>query len=111
MAPKARRPDLLTRTEAAAYLGCSVSHLAHTKPADGGPACVQIGRAYLYRVADLDYYIDVVARHESSRARPEAKPMASGPSPSPTSTRARGESIAERLRRSSDEREAKGRPQ
>lgn len=42
MSAPARRPDLLTRSEAAAYLGVAPYWLKHNTPAKGGPARVLI---------------------------------------------------------------------
>lgn len=60
-AQKRYRPQhryLLTRYEAADYIGVSVSSLAHW-PAEGrGPRQRMIGRSVYYHVSDLDAWLD-----------------------------------------------------
>ncbi len=58
---KSYRPQnryLLTRTEAADYLGVSVSALAHWPAQDKGPRQRVIGRRAYYHVADLDAWLE-----------------------------------------------------
>ena len=57
----ARRParcGLLTRQEAASYLGISVSALAHWSCHGRGPQKMLIGRSTYYKIADLEGWID-----------------------------------------------------
>ena len=49
-----RRQDLLTREEAAIYLGVSVAWLARHTPHRGGPPYLKLGRTPRYIRADLD---------------------------------------------------------
>lgn len=56
----ARRPadvELLSRTEAANFLGVSVSSLAHWAHSHLGLAYTRLGRSPRYRVSDLDAWI------------------------------------------------------
>jgi len=55
-----RRPDLLTRDEAAKYLGVSKSWLARRRTGSERPTETRIGGRVYYRKADLDYFIDNV---------------------------------------------------
>lgn len=48
---KIREESLLTRTEAAKYLHCSVSFLAHLAGDPDGPPLIKIGRLVLYEKA------------------------------------------------------------
>lgn len=50
-------PELLSRPEAAAHLGVSVSSLAHWSMAGAGPSFVRVGRRSWYRIADLNAWI------------------------------------------------------
>src|SRR5262245_10216217 len=53
---EARRPDMLDRKQAAAYIGMSEAWLAHA--GDVGPPFIRIGkRRVFYLLADLDSYI------------------------------------------------------
>ena len=54
MAALNRRADLLTRREAAVYIGRSYSWLSRHHPENGGPPLLRQGRAVYYRKADLD---------------------------------------------------------
>ena len=60
------RPDLLTRGEAATYLGKSTSWLAHH--VDDGPPVIRMGRSVRYLQADLDIWIEQ-CRHNTSQDR------------------------------------------
>lgn len=62
-------PDLLSRPEAAAYLGVSTSCMAHWATGDRGPAFVKLGRKVWYRRSGLDAWIDtqVPARMRSGQ--------------------------------------------
>lgn len=51
-------PALLTRAEAAAYIGVSVSALAHWACEGRGPIRCVIGRSSYYRLSDLDTWIE-----------------------------------------------------
>ena len=53
----ARRPDMLTRTDAATYLGTSVKWLAAHLPHKGGPPILKVGRAVYYLRQDLDAWL------------------------------------------------------
>lgn len=50
-------PTLLTRTEAASYIGVSVSALAHWACQGRGPTHQVLGKSSYYRRADLDEWI------------------------------------------------------
>lgn len=50
-------PSLLTRDEAAAFLGVSVSCLAHWSSAGAGPTFARLGRRTWYRIADLNDWV------------------------------------------------------
>lgn len=52
-----QRPDLLTRKQAAAYLGVSVGWLAQRATAGTGPAITRIGNKVKYLIEDLDQFI------------------------------------------------------
>lgn len=55
-----RRPSmggLMTRPEAASFLGVSVSSLAHWSCHGKGPARMLIGRRTYYSIADLDTWL------------------------------------------------------
>lgn len=62
-------PELLTRPEAAAFLGVSVSSLAHWSMAGTGPAFVRLGRRCWYRRAALTDWItgQVPARFQGAQ--------------------------------------------
>lgn len=51
-------PELISRPEAAAYLGVSVSSLAHWSMNGLGPVFVKLGRRAWYRQSALDAWID-----------------------------------------------------
>ncbi len=115
-----RRPDMLTRAEAAAYLGCSREYLARNTPHRGGPACLKVGRTPYYLKSDLDSWL-AAQRQPSTIAPkapcPELRPASASPASPSTSERAPrtggstsataasdsavplAQSIAERLRR------------
>ena len=60
-ARKRYRPEsrhLLTREEAADYIGVSISALAHWAGTSKGPRQRVIGRSSYYHVNDLDQWID-----------------------------------------------------
>lgn len=77
-----RRPDLLTREQAAAYLGRSVRWLFHHPPDLGGPSLLRVGSRVYYRRADLDRWLDEACFVPSS-ALPAAAPTST---PIPTTT-------------------------
>lgn len=68
-----RRPDMLSRAEAAAYLGCTVVYLARKTPHKGGPATVKVGRTPYYLQADLDAWL--AAQRRPSLAPPPLAPL------------------------------------
>ncbi len=43
--------------EAGRYLGISVSQLRHWRSCGGGPSFVKVGRAVLYRISDLESFL------------------------------------------------------
>ena len=51
-------PTLFTRAEAAAYIGVSISALAHWSCHERGPAHHVIGKSSYYRRGDLDAWIE-----------------------------------------------------
>jgi len=54
-----KKMQMLTRKEAAAFLGCSVSYLekkAFNEP--GVIPCVRIGRSTRYKMSDLEAFIE-----------------------------------------------------
>lgn len=53
-----RDPELLTREEAASYLGVSVSSLAHWSMSGSGPVFVKLGKRSWYRRSTLDAWIE-----------------------------------------------------
>lgn len=53
-----QRRYLLTRAEAADYLGVSTSALAHWPAQGRGPRQRMIGRSSYYHIADLDKWLD-----------------------------------------------------
>ncbi len=85
-----RRPDLLTRKESAAYLGCSVGFLNNHTPKRGGPAMVKVGRRPFYLQADLDAWI-LACRHTAqseSPSCPDLEPATDSGVVSPSTERA-----------------------
>tara|TARA_R110002072_G_scaffold182916_1_gene339159 strand:+ start:2109 stop:2297 length:189 start_codon:yes stop_codon:yes gene_type:complete len=50
--------DILTRPEAAAYLGISASYLKQLDLTGHGPCRIKIGRLVRYRRCDLDDWIE-----------------------------------------------------
>ena len=68
-----RRPDMLSRAEAAAYLGCSQQYLARKTPHRGGPATVKVGRTPYYLQADLDAWL--AAQRRPSLPQPAPFPL------------------------------------
>ena len=99
-----RRPDLLTRREAAAYIGFSESWLAHNRK--NGPTFTRIGRRIYYLKGDLDAFI-TRSRQEAtcpSTAPPRTDPGGPrSPTADRTSTSPLGQQIAEKLRSSCSE--------
>lgn len=55
--PRPNDPALLTREEAAVFLGVSTSSLAHWSMAGTGPTFVRLGRRCWYREGDLTDWI------------------------------------------------------
>ena len=53
-----KRADLLTTTEAAAYVGLSPRTLERYRVIGDGPPYLRVGRRVLYRRADLDAWIE-----------------------------------------------------
>jgi len=51
-------PNLLNRTEAAAYIGVSPGSLAHWSRSCRGPRPRRIGRSTYYLISDLDAWMD-----------------------------------------------------
>ena len=100
------RPDLLSRDQAAAYIGVSRTWLAHRTPDKGGPAWLKVGARVYYRQADLDHYLDEIVREDTCRSTVAATPARGG-----TDSRSAASStalppalgIAEKLRRQSVE--------
>jgi excisionase family DNA binding protein len=81
------RDDLMTRAEAAEYLGMSVSWLRRHTPARGGPAWRRFGRRVVYRRADLDAYIDTPQDPPPAPPPPERTAQSSGRTPRAPGTR------------------------
>ena len=52
-----KESQLLSRPQAAAYLGVSVSTLARWACCRTGPAFYRVGRAVRYRISELDAYV------------------------------------------------------
>jgi hypothetical protein len=56
------RYNALARTlrepDAAIYVGCSQAYLRKCRTAGTGPAFVRIGRMILYKIVDLDDYLE-----------------------------------------------------
>ena len=50
-------PELLSRGEAANFLGVSVSSLAHWANSDRGPPFTKLGKSTWYRTSDLQAWI------------------------------------------------------
>ena len=50
--------NVLRTREAASYLGLAVGTLANLRSAGQGPTYVKYGNAVVYRVADLDAYLE-----------------------------------------------------
>lgn len=61
-----RRDDLMTREEAAKYLGVTAAWL-RKRVTQGGPASIKLGATRYYLKADLDRYI-AACRHEPAAA-------------------------------------------
>ena len=101
---ESRREDLLTRKEAAAYLGVSRSWLARRKPGMDGPKLLRLGGKVLYRLQDLNDYLDncVIGGEEwdcmNIQSRSTGGPASATPVPSIGGRVAR--ETVERLRRS-----------
>lgn len=74
------RDDLMTRAEAAEYLGMSESWLKRHTPDRGGPAWRRFGRRVFYRLADLDAFIDQPQPTEEVEECPAPKQARTGSS-------------------------------
>lgn len=74
------RPDLYDRKAAARHLGVSVGWLTHHPPEKGGPAVVRLGRRVVYRLQDLDEYLDSTARVPSCPSSHTKSPSTGGTS-------------------------------
>ena len=60
-------PRAYLRTpDAAAYCGIAVSTLEKLRLSGGGPIFLKRGRSVLYRVADLDAWLDSLRRRSTS---------------------------------------------
>lgn len=57
---------LLSETEAALHLGCSIRTLQSWRLRGGGPRYSKVGRLVRYRTADIDAFVDAGARHHTS---------------------------------------------
>jgi excisionase family DNA binding protein len=57
--------DTVSRTEAAKYLGVSVSTLARWGSNGDGPSYYVVGARARYRVSDLDEYIEQCKMHRA----------------------------------------------
>jgi len=60
------QPTLLTETEAAGLLRLSPRTLQGFRVRGGGPPFVKLGQRVLYRVADLDSYVEAQQRRSTS---------------------------------------------
>ena len=58
--------NLLRTTDAAKRLGVSASFLEKQRHFGGGPAYAKLGRAVVYREADLDSWVEARVRHNTS---------------------------------------------
>jgi hypothetical protein len=52
--------------EAAEYIGLSRARLAKLRWSGGGPKFIRVGRTVLYRLADLDNWLDLNTRSTTS---------------------------------------------
>lgn len=57
---------LLTETEAALHLGCSIRTLQSWRLRGGGPGYSKVGRLVRYRPADLSAFVEAGARRHTS---------------------------------------------
>ena len=67
-----KRADLLTTTEAAAYVGLSHRTLERYRVTGQGPPYLKVGRRVLYRRADLDAWLENKVRRSTSDPGPRA---------------------------------------
>lgn len=59
-------PEILDAAAAAAYLCIAKSTLAKLRLSGDGPIFIKIGRRVLYRLSDLDAYLDTCRRTSTS---------------------------------------------
>jgi hypothetical protein len=62
----------LNTDEAAACLSLSRARLAKLRWAGGGPKFVRVGKTVLYRVTDLEKWLDANSRNNTSSLQPVA---------------------------------------
>jgi predicted DNA-binding transcriptional regulator AlpA len=62
----------LNTNEAATCLSLSRSRLAKLRWAGGGPKFIRVGRTVLYRVSDLENWLDAQTRKSTSSLQPVA---------------------------------------
>ena len=64
------RNDLLTTEEAAAHVGVSPRTLERYRVTGAGPRFLKVGRKVLYRLADLDAWLESRVRRSTSDPGP-----------------------------------------
>lgn len=62
----------LRTADAASYVGLSKSTLEKLRVTGGGPAYSALGRVVVYRLQDLDEWVNAHKRHSTSDNPPEA---------------------------------------
>ena len=65
-----KRNDLLTTEEAAEYVGTSPRTLERYRVTGEGPRFLKVGRKVLYRLADLDAWLETRVRRSTSDPGP-----------------------------------------
>jgi hypothetical protein len=58
--------------EAAEYIGLSRARLAKLRWAGGGPKFIRVGRTVLYKVAELESWLDANTRQSTSSPKSDA---------------------------------------